>query len=78
MKVQLIGFKYSVSSAVIQVKTPRGSTVEIVLQTHKVLTKKELTETMQDTFNQLYEMGKRMQVVKDLMFQDIELKGDDK
>ena len=78
MKVQLVGFKYSVSSAVIQVKTPRGSTVEIVLQTHKVLTKKELTEAIQDTINQLEEMGRRTQIVKDLMFQDIELKGDDK
>lgn len=77
MKVQIVGLGYSASMAKVTVKTPRGSSVEIALHTHKVLTKKELTEAIQNTFNQLEEMGKRVQVVKDLMFTDIEVKGGD-
>lgn len=75
MKVQIVNLKYSMTNAAVEVKTPVGAIVQVGLPTNKVLTRKELVSAIQDQFNRLEEMGKRVQVVKDLMFQEIEVKG---
>ena len=75
MKLQIVGLKYSATSAIVEVKmygTP-SSILNITLPTNKVLTKKELAVTIRDTLNQLEQMGKRMQIVKDMHNQEIEI-----
>ncbi len=74
MKVQIIGLKYSIVNAVVEVKTPEGSVFCVTLPTNKVLTKKELASSIQDVLSRLDEMGRRMRIVKDLYGQEIEIK----
>ncbi len=80
MKVQIVGFKYSIVNAEVTVKMSDDNVVHgerfvsIALPTNKVITKKELSRVIKDTLSRLDEMGRRMQIVKDLQGQEIELK----
>ncbi len=75
MKVQIVGVFYTNTYAKVRVKLPRevNATAEIALPTHKVLTKKELVAAIGDELDALGRMRKRVQVVHDLMFQDIDI-----
>ncbi len=77
MKVQIVGFRYSATNAMVEVKLPDGppnSIITVALPTNKVLTKKELVVSIMNTLTQLEEMSRRLQIVKDLHLQEIEVK----
>ena len=72
MKVQIVSWEITPISAAVTVRS-EGAITKIGLPIDKVLTKESLTREIRTSLSQVEKVAKRMKLLKDLRYEEIDL-----